>query len=47
MTVNKDLEYERNKCTFQPIELTYFFDGSPEKTIERRERGTIQIFSCA
>lgn len=38
MTVNKDLEYERSKCTFQPIELTYFFDGSPEKTIERRER---------
>lgn len=38
MTVNKDLQFERSRCTFAPIELTYLWDGSPENTQERRER---------
>ncbi|XP_029040875.1 probable peroxisomal acyl-coenzyme A oxidase 1 [Osmia bicornis bicornis] len=38
MTVNKDLQRERSQCTFNPIELTHFLDGSPEKTEQRRER---------
>ncbi|XP_043284897.1 probable peroxisomal acyl-coenzyme A oxidase 1 [Venturia canescens] len=37
-TVNKDLQREREKCTFNPIELTNYLDGSPEKTAKRRER---------
>ncbi|XP_008552006.1 probable peroxisomal acyl-coenzyme A oxidase 1 [Microplitis demolitor] len=36
--VNKDLQRERNNCTFKPIELTHLLDGSPEKTAVRRER---------
>ncbi|CAK9795593.1 Probable peroxisomal acyl-coenzyme A oxidase 1 [Anthophora plagiata] len=38
MIVNKDLQYERSRCTFTPIELTYLWDGSPQNTQERRER---------
>lgn len=38
MTVNKDLQYERSRCTFDPIEITYFFDGSPEKVEQRRKQ---------
>lgn len=41
MTVNKDLQYERSRCTFNPIEITYFFDGSPEKVEQRRKRGIV------
>ncbi|XP_043601324.1 probable peroxisomal acyl-coenzyme A oxidase 1 [Bombus pyrosoma] len=36
MEVNKDLLYERSRCTFDPVEVTYFFDGSAEETKERR-----------
>nr|XP_033341565.1 probable peroxisomal acyl-coenzyme A oxidase 1 [Megalopta genalis] len=38
ITVNKDLQREREKCTFNPVELTNLMDGSPEKTNSRRER---------
>ncbi|XP_048268857.1 probable peroxisomal acyl-coenzyme A oxidase 1 isoform X2 [Bombus terrestris] len=37
-TVHKDLQYERNRCTFDPVEVTYFLDGSPEKTKQRRDQ---------
>lgn len=38
--VNPDLERERKKCTFNTQELTHLLDGGPEKTAERKERGT-------
>ncbi|XP_050483384.1 probable peroxisomal acyl-coenzyme A oxidase 1 isoform X4 [Bombus huntii] len=38
MVVNKDLQYERSRCTFDPVEVTYFFDGSAEKTRKRRDQ---------
>ncbi|XP_068977733.1 acyl-coenzyme A oxidase 1-like [Bombus flavifrons] len=38
MVVNKDLQYERSRCTFDPVEVTYFFDGSAEKTRQRRDQ---------
>ncbi|XP_076175470.1 acyl-coenzyme A oxidase 1 [Ptiloglossa arizonensis] len=38
ITVNKDLQHERERCTFNPIELTHLLDGSPEKTQQRRKR---------
>ncbi|XP_076631594.1 acyl-coenzyme A oxidase 1 [Colletes latitarsis] len=38
MTVNKDLQRERERCTFSPMELTHLLDGSPEKTQQRRDR---------
>ncbi|XP_050593602.1 probable peroxisomal acyl-coenzyme A oxidase 1 [Bombus affinis] len=38
MVVNKDLQYERSRCTFDPVEVTHFFDGSAEKTRQRRDR---------
>lgn len=41
--VHKDLQYERNRCTFDPVEVTYFLDGSPEKTKQRREQGIVGI----
>lgn len=44
ININKDLQRERDKCTFNPIELTHLLDGSPEKTAIRRERG-IKNFS--
>ncbi|XP_015587511.1 probable peroxisomal acyl-coenzyme A oxidase 1 [Cephus cinctus] len=37
-TLNKDLQRERERCTFDPLELTHYFDGSAEKTALRRER---------
>ncbi|XP_012284641.1 probable peroxisomal acyl-coenzyme A oxidase 1 [Orussus abietinus] len=37
-TVNGDLLCERKKCTFNPLELTHFLDGGPERTALRRER---------
>lgn len=43
ITVNKDLQHERERCTFNPIELTHLLDGSPEKTQQRRKRGTSTI----
>lgn len=39
MNMNKDLQYERSRCTFDPVEVTYLFDGSPEKTKRRRDQG--------
>ena len=42
-TVHKDLQYERNRCTFDPVEVTYFLDGSPEKTKQRRDQGIVGI----
>lgn len=38
MTVNKDLQYERDRCTFRTIELTNIWDGGADRTQERRER---------
>ncbi|XP_033300343.1 probable peroxisomal acyl-coenzyme A oxidase 1 [Bombus bifarius] len=38
MNMNKDLQYERSRCTFDPVEVTYLFDGSPEKTKRRRDQ---------
>ncbi|XP_051159281.1 probable peroxisomal acyl-coenzyme A oxidase 1 isoform X1 [Leptopilina boulardi] len=35
--INKNLQREREKCTFQPEELTHFLDGNVQKTIDRRE----------
>ncbi|XP_017889643.1 probable peroxisomal acyl-coenzyme A oxidase 1 [Ceratina calcarata] len=37
MNVNKDLQYERNRCTFRTIELTNLLDGGADRTLERRE----------
>jgi hypothetical protein len=36
---NEDIERERKKCSFDPLELTHLLDGGPEKTRERKERG--------
>ncbi|KAK5639615.1 hypothetical protein RI129_012107 [Pyrocoelia pectoralis] len=38
ITLNADLLKERQKCTFNTLELTHLLDGGPENTIERRER---------
>nr|CAD7596178.1 unnamed protein product [Timema genevievae] len=35
---SEDIENERKKSTFDPLELTHLLDGGPEKTLERRER---------
>ncbi|XP_012257945.2 probable peroxisomal acyl-coenzyme A oxidase 1 [Athalia rosae] len=37
-TVNKDLQRERERCSFDPFELTHLLDGGVEKTALRRER---------
>uniref|UniRef100_A0A1B6GE28 Acyl-coenzyme A oxidase n=1 Tax=Cuerna arida TaxID=1464854 RepID=A0A1B6GE28_9HEMI len=34
---NEDIKKEREKCTFDTVELTHFLDGGPEKTKERKE----------
>ncbi|CAK1601683.1 unnamed protein product [Parnassius mnemosyne] len=36
--VNPDLQKEREKCTFNVIELTNVIDGGPQKTEERKKR---------
>lgn len=36
--MNKDLQRERERCTFNPMELTYLLDGGTKKTKERRDR---------
>lgn len=41
---NEDIERERKKCSFDPLELTHLLDGGPEKTRERKERGKWDIF---
>uniref|UniRef100_A0A1Y1M6R1 Acyl-coenzyme A oxidase N-terminal domain-containing protein n=1 Tax=Photinus pyralis TaxID=7054 RepID=A0A1Y1M6R1_PHOPY len=38
VTLSVDLLKERQKCTFNTLELTYLLDGGPERTKERRER---------
>ncbi|XP_049804071.1 probable peroxisomal acyl-coenzyme A oxidase 1 [Schistocerca nitens] len=38
MKCNEDLENERKKCTFDPLELTHMLDGGEDKTKERRDR---------
>ncbi|KAJ2940647.1 hypothetical protein O0L34_g14754 [Tuta absoluta] len=35
--VNEDLQKERNGCSFNVEELTYFLDGSAKETTERRQ----------
>lgn len=37
--VNEDLVKERQKCTFNTLELTHLLDGGEAKTLERKERG--------
>lgn len=39
--VNKDLQKERDKCTFDVKEMVTFVDGGKEKTLERKQRGEI------
>lgn len=41
-TVNPDLLKERERCTFDPSEITYILDGGAEKTEERRKTGKIK-----
>ncbi|KAK3931837.1 putative peroxisomal acyl-coenzyme A oxidase 1 [Frankliniella fusca] len=36
--VNEDLIKERQKCTFNTLELTHLLDGGEAKTLERKER---------
>ncbi|XP_028031476.1 probable peroxisomal acyl-coenzyme A oxidase 1 isoform X1 [Bombyx mandarina] len=36
MNVNKDLQNERNKCSFNVRELTEFIDGGKNRTLERK-----------
>lgn len=38
-TVNDDLKREREKCNFNPMELTNLLDGSPENTATRQDLG--------
>lgn len=40
LTINKDLKRERERCTFNPLELTHLLDGNSEKTQLRREHET-------
>ncbi|XP_018305714.1 probable peroxisomal acyl-coenzyme A oxidase 1 isoform X1 [Mycetomoellerius zeteki] len=37
MTINADLRRERERCSFDPMELTNFWDGSKAKTSHRHE----------
>lgn len=37
--VNKDLQKEREKCTFIITELTNYIDGGEDKTLDRRKKG--------
>lgn len=39
VTINADLRRERERCSFDPMELTSFWDGNAEKTSHRRELG--------
>jgi hypothetical protein len=43
---NEDLERERKKCSFDPLELTHLLDGSLVKTRERKERGKWSKILC-
>lgn len=42
--IHPDLQKERDKCTFDPLELTYFLDGGQEKTFEKHARGNYFLF---
>jgi hypothetical protein len=37
--VNEDLQRERQKCSFDNLELTHYLDGGVEKYKDRKERG--------
>lgn len=37
--VNKDLQKERDECTFDVQEMVTFIDGGKERTLERKQRG--------
>lgn len=39
--VNADLQYERQRCTFDVKELTYIIDGGQKQAMDRKERGTL------
>jgi len=39
--VSTDLQRERDKCTFDNLELTHFLDGGIEKYKDRKERGNL------
>jgi hypothetical protein len=39
---NPDLKAERNKCTFNPLELTFLLDGGRANTKERKLIGKYQ-----
>jgi hypothetical protein len=44
---NPDLKAERNKCTFNPLELTFLLDGGRTNTKERKLIGkTSKIHRC-
>lgn len=43
--VNKDLQKERDKCTFDVQEMITFVDGGRERTLERRQRGEIVVIA--
>lgn len=43
-TVNEDLRNERQKCTFDTVELTHLLDGGPEKTKMRKNLGKCYIY---
>ena len=38
-SMNEELRRERQRCSFDPLELTHLLDGSPDRTAQRRERG--------
>lgn len=47
MTINADLRRERERCSFDPLELTTFWDGGAKKTSHRRELGSLsRSFIC-
>ncbi|XP_028165894.1 probable peroxisomal acyl-coenzyme A oxidase 1 [Ostrinia furnacalis] len=41
--VNKDLQRERQNCTFDVEEMTVLYDGGKEKTAERRYRDNVMV----
>lgn len=47
MTINKDLLREREKCIFNPLELTHLLDGGEEKTTKRRKIGKTEKIQTA
>jgi hypothetical protein len=43
--VNEDLQRERQKCSFDNLELTHYLDGGVEKYKDRKERGQNLTFN--